>query len=424
MTDSDAAPADALLAGQRVALVGKLAGMSKRQAQQLLRKHAATVVEQPDGTTTLVVAGEQDSADVAAVAASFSEPAKAAYAAGSLQILSESQLWQQLGLVDRLQDAGGLYTAAMLAGLIKEPVATIRRWQRLGWLLPTREVRRLAYFDFEEVATARRVQELLAAGMSSAAITRALATLSRQLPDVRRPLAELSIVIEGKQLLVRQDEGLVEPSGQLRFDFDAAADLNNEASDAASNSARGDSTSTHPSTNDTSGQGGGRAILAFAPHLASHPQSQATAADLLESASELEAQGDLAAAAEMYRAALAAGGPSAETCFLLAEVLYQLHDLPAARERYYMAVELNDDYVEARANLGCVLAELGEYELAVSAFQGALAFHDDYEDAHYHLGRTLDQLGRADEAADHWQAFLRLAPSSPWADEARERLGQ
>jgi tetratricopeptide (TPR) repeat protein len=419
MTDSDAAPADALLAGQRVALVGKLAGMSKRQAQQLLRKHAATVVEQPDGVTTLVVAGEQDSADVAAVAAGFSEPAKAAYAAGSLQILSESQLWQQLGLVERLQDAGGLYTAAMLAGLIKETVPTIRRWQRLGWLLPTREVRRLAYFDFEEVATARRVQELLAAGMSSAAITRALSTLSRQLPDVRRPLAELSIVIEGKQLLVRQDEGLVEPSGQLRFDFDAATDLNNQTGDTAS----GDANSTHPSAGDSSGQGGGRAILAFAPHLASHPQSQATAADLLESASELEAQGDLAAAAEMYRAALAAGGPSAETCFLLAEVLYQLHDLPAARERYYMAVELNDDYVEARANLGCVLAELGEYELAVSAFQGALAFHDDYEDAHYHLGRTLDQLGRPDEAADHWQAFLRLAPSSPWADEARERLG-
>jgi tetratricopeptide (TPR) repeat protein len=63
-------------------------------------------------------------------------------------------------------------------------------------------------------------------------------------------------------------------------------------------------------------------------------------------------------------------------------------------------------------------------ELAVSAFQGALAFHDDYEDAHYHLARTLDELDRADEAVPHWESFLRLAPSSPWADEARQRLGQ
>jgi tetratricopeptide (TPR) repeat protein len=101
-----------------------------------------------------------------------------------------------------------------------------------------------------------------------------------------------------------------------------------------------------------------------------------------------------------------------------------MQDLPAARERYYMAVELDEDYVEARANLGCVLSELGEQELAISAFEGALAFHDDYPDVHYHLARTLDEADRAAEAVSHWEAFLRLAPSSPWADEARLRLGR
>ena len=101
-----------------------------------------------------------------------------------------------------------------------------------------------------------------------------------------------------------------------------------------------------------------------------------------------------------------------------------MHDLAAARERYYMAIELDEDYVEARANLGCVLAELGEKELAISAFQGALAYHDAYPDVHYHLGRILDEVGRSDEATVHWQSFLRLAPTSPWADEARERLGE
>jgi tetratricopeptide (TPR) repeat protein len=421
MTDSDAASsAEVLLEGQRVAIVGKLAGMSKREAQQLLRQHGAAVVEHPDSATTLVIVGEQDAAGsltdpAAAVIAGLGAGARAAYDSGQLTLLGESQLWQQLGLVDRQHEARGLYTVPMLAGLLKESVPTIRRWQRLCWLVPTREVRRLAYFDFEEVATARRVQELLAAGMSSAAITKALATLARQLPDVRRPLAELSIVIQGKQLLVRQEGGLVEPSGQLRFDFDAPLESDTGESDSHE-SISGESRSR---------QGGDRAILTFTPRgETASSETPASAFELQEAASELEAQGDLAAAAEMYRAALAAGGPSAEICFLLAEVLYQLHDLPAARERYYMAVELNDDYVEARANLGCVLAELGEHELAVSAFQGALAFHDDYEDAHYHLGRTLDALGRTDEAASHWEAFLRLAPSSPWADEARERLNQ
>ncbi|MEX0978386.1 MAG: O-linked GlcNAc transferase, partial [Pirellulales bacterium] len=161
-------------------------------------------------------------------------------------------------------------------------------------------------------------------------------------------------------------------------------------------------------------------ILTFPPR---HTPPE-TPGDMIEAAEQLEDEGNLNAATEMVRAALAAGGPRAEVCFQLAELLYQLHDLPAARERYYMAIELDEDYVEARANLGCVLAELGERELAVSALEGALAFHDDYADAHYHLGRTLDEMSRFEQALPHWEAFVRLAPSSPWADEARERLAR
>jgi len=161
-------------------------------------------------------------------------------------------------------------------------------------------------------------------------------------------------------------------------------------------------------------------ILAFSRR---EPQgAPLSPAEMVQMAGQLEDDGQLENAAEMYRAAMAAGGPNAENCFLLAELLYQIHDLPAARERYYMAIELDEDYVEARANLGCVLAEMGEQDLAISAFQGALAYHDAYPDVHYHLGRILDEIGRSDEAAGHWQSFLRLAPTSPWADEARRRL--
>ncbi|MBN2292441.1 MAG: tetratricopeptide repeat protein, partial [Pirellulales bacterium] len=95
-----------------------------------------------------------------------------------------------------------------------------------------------------------------------------------------------------------------------------------------------------------------------------------------------------------------------------------------ARERYYMAIELDEDYVEARANLGCVLAETGQLDLAVAAFEGALAFHGDYADVHYHLARVLTDLGDRKKARQHWQVFIRLAPDSPWAEEAREQLGE
>jgi tetratricopeptide (TPR) repeat protein len=319
-------------------------------------------------------------------------------------VISETQLWQRLGLVEPADDIHRLYTPAMLAELLGVPIRVVRRWHRRGLIRPAREVRRLPYFDFHEVTTARRLAELLAAGVSPAAIERKLAALADYLPDVERPLAQLSVIVEGRDLLLRQGDGLIEPGGQRRFDFDAEAP-------AAEDEAPGDSDVAAPSPTLT---------LATTPD--QHQQRQPE--ELLDAAAELDDDGQLDAAAEMYRAAMAAAGPRADACFLLAELLYRLGDLGGARERYFTAIELDEDFVEARANLGCVLAELGRRDLAVAAFEGALRFHPDYADVHYHLARTLDDLGRPDTAAEHWEQFLDLAPDSPWADQARARVAR
>jgi tetratricopeptide (TPR) repeat protein len=403
MTSTVADCSAELLKGQRVALVGKLAGMPKREAQQLVRQHGGVILERPDASATLLVVGETElPLGDSPIEDALDEAVRQAVDRGTLEIVGETQLWQRLGLVEREQHIHRLYTPAMLAQLLGVAVSAIRRWQRRGWIVPVREVRRLPNFDFQEVATARRLTELLATGMSPATIEKKLAALGRYLPGIKRPLAQLSVIVEGKHLLLRQGDGLVEAGGQLRFDFGSAGD------------------GTAPSTPESIVFASD--ILAF--NAPGGRASMPTPAEMVQLAGELEDEGELTAAAEMYRSAMSAGGPRAEICFLLAELLYQMHDLPAARERYYMAVELDEDYVEARANLGCVLSELGEQELAISAFQGALAFHDDYPDVHYHLGRTLDEVGRAHEALGHWEAFLRLSPRSPWADEARKRLGR
>src|SRR6185295_18591870 len=51
-----------------------------------------------------------------------------------------------------------------------------------------------------------------------------LAALSRFVQGFNRSLRQLAIIVEGRQILLRQEEGLVEPSGQMRFDFDALDD--------------------------------------------------------------------------------------------------------------------------------------------------------------------------------------------------------
>lgn len=306
-------------------------------------------------------------------------------------------------LADNLSDPAeeavqGLYTPAMLAELLAVPVAAVRRWHRQGTLLAVKLVQRLPYFDFEEVGVARRLAQLLAAGCSLRMIDRRLAEISRLLPGVERPLADPRVVVEGRRLFLRLGDDLAEPGGQLLFDFDQRQTEEDEPE--------------LPAT----------IAITAVRRPADAASLEALVEQLQQEAIDWEDDGQLDRAAEAYRSMLMAVGPRAEIHFALADVLYRANDLAAARERYYAALEVDEEYVEARASLGCVLAETGELELAAATFEGALQFHPDFADVHYHLANTLERLGRAEEGLSHLRMFLALAPESPWAADARDRL--
>ena len=397
------------IAGQRIAFVGKLGGLTKREFQQMIRQEGGFVCGRKDleaADVDLIVIGADQWPPVDP--AQLLTPAvQDAVAAGRVEILTETQWWEQLGLMETDQQVRRLHTPAMLAELLDVSISIIRRWHRRGLIVPTREIHRLPYFDFQEVSTARRLAEMLAAGASPQAIEQRLAELARFVPDVDRPLSQLSVIVEGKTLLLRQGEGLLEPGGQLRIDFDAL-----EVDEAAA-------VEIVPVEDTDLDEDPTILLLEQAVAQVTGPMD---ADAMLAAAAELEDAGHLEEALEMYRSCLAAGGPHPEVCFQLAELLYRMGDVGAARERYYMAVELDENFVEARANLGCVLAETGELELATAAFRGALRYHPDYPDAHYHLARALDELRRYEEGLNHWREFLALAPNSPWAEQARQRL--
>ena len=69
-----------------------------------------------------------------------------------------------------------------------------------------------------------------------------------------------------------------------------------------------------------------------------------------------------------------------------------------------------------------MLADLGEQELALAALEGVLVQEPGYADAHWHMAGVLASRGELAEARDHLRAFLALAPDSPWARAARDRL--
>lgn len=370
--------------GRRVAFVGKLGGMNTREASALVRRLGGTPVSSDDSRLDLLVLGaEEPLADA--------DQLHAAERPG-IAVLSETEVWRRLGLLEQNQGNRRLYTPAMLADLLGVPTSVIRRWHRNGLIQAQETVHRLPYFGFAEIAVARQLAELRENGATTAVIETQLRELARHQPNSTRPLAQLAVVVEGRRLLVKQDGAVLEPGGQRRFDFESLA---------SSDGLADDDPATIP--------------MPFRSSASMGP----TREQLIAAAEEADESGDLPAAADAYRAALAAGPPSASLCFSLAECLYRLSDLSAARERYAMAIELDETFVEARANLGCVLAELGQTELAIAALQGALQLHPDYADAHLHLAQLLELTGETQLAQQHRRRFSELAPANLWTDQGQ-----
>lgn len=294
----------------------------------------------------------------------------------------------------------GTYSPSIVAALADVSTSVIRRWQRRGFLVPIRIERRLPYFDYLAVVRARRLAGWLSSCAQPLAVERALANWLRQRGVPATILDEVELRVEGSHVLLRLAGQWLDAGGQQWLEFDRT-----------------------PPIAESSAGVGRPAVLPWPGGAgASRAVSPPSTEELLEWAAEFEERSDWARAAEVYRAALAAGGPRADICFQLAEALYRQGDLSAARERYYVALEIDEDFVEARANLGCVLAELGETDLAIAALHGALDLAPDFPDVHYHLARLLDDAGQSAEALTHWERFLELAPHSPWAELARQRV--
>lgn len=410
MTEPLIAPSHSpAIQGRRIHIVGKLGSMPRREARDLIRKAGGQLVDRIDGGADLVVIGAEEFL-LDDHSTGLNEWLTSAAENGLIEIVSESQLCQELGLADADGNYGQLYTPAMLADLLALPISTIRRWHRRGLIRPARQIKQLPYYDFQEVATARRVAKLVASGATPQLMETRLSRLAELYPNLQRPLTQLSVIVEGEEILLRQGEGLVEPGGQMRLNFDADEPLQGSPSIRLPNHMP-DSSVNSPSEGD-------ELVLK-----SDRFSELTTPAEYLDLAGELEDRLETNSAIECYRAMMLSFGPSASICFRLAELLYQEGDLSGARERYYAAIELDETFVEARASLGCVLTELKQTEMALAAFRGALKHHPDYPDVHFHLARLLDDLDRILEAEFHWKHFLKLAPQSPWADHARQRLG-
>jgi tetratricopeptide (TPR) repeat protein len=370
------------LAGSEVVIVGRLAALSRTEAEERLVRVGGRLAERPSERTSWVVVADGELPVGADGALAFElEDARARIERGqALELLGEGEFLQRLGLDASSVGLRRLYTSAQLARILDVPPRRLAAWVRAGLIRPARSVRRLSYFEFGEVAEARALARLTAQGVTPRRIRASLEALSRWWPRARAPLARLDALEESGALVVRTTSGaLAEPSGQLRLAFPDAPGPAEGASVAA-------------------GELWFQRALRF------------------EQAEELDE------AARAYAKALDPAHPRPEIAFNLGNVLYALGRHEDASASFALATELDPEYVEAWNNLGNALSQLGRAEEAGRAFERALALEPNYADAHFNLAETLAARGELERARHHWRTYLAHDPDSSWAAEVRARL--
>lgn len=375
--------------------------MTHRQAMDIVELHGGQATQHVAQQTTILVVGEEGwPLEPDGQPSVKLEHARQLHEKGEpLRIVSESEWLKLLGVEPPERKTHQLYTPAMLSQLLNVSVHDIRRWERVGLIKAVKKVYRLPYFEFEEVASARRLCQLAASGVRADQIATSLKRLHSLLPDVERPLAQLEVLSRGMSGLVfRDDLGLIETTGQRLFDFDPPQE--EEATDS-------------PST------------IPFRPSLSEVlvDQNKWSADDWFQEGCRLADQNEIAGAVEAFRLATINDHSNPSYHFHLADALYRQKNTRGAIERYHVAVELDHDFLEAWTQLGCVLSEIGDLPGAQTAFQIALDLHPDYSEVHFHLAGLYEQLGQKEEAARYWRAYLNHDQRGPWAEIAREHLG-
>jgi tetratricopeptide (TPR) repeat protein len=316
----------------------------------------------------------------------------------SITILRENEFLDRMNLSGAAPETGGLHSATELATLLHVRGCQLRRWMKMGLLRPVmwpsrsatvaerlhhkRPLQRLAspssrrvdsddegirglpYFDFREVAMARRLVELNQKGVSAAKVQRGLARIAEFLPPQVDPWSQVARLEGDGRALARVNNVLLDDRGQQYFDFDAQ---------------------------------GADSIAAISTEKVKNADTCFSAALAFEDAGELQA------AADEYARAIAIEPDNSVLYFNLANVYFAAQDFRQAATLYRSGIVRDANYVEAWNNLGGALIQLGEWTEAKRVLQRAIELNPAYADAHFNLAMVLDELGNPAEAERHRQ---------------------
>lgn len=428
------------LAGETVAFTGTLASMVHRAAAQLVEQYGGRATQSVSGSTTMLVIGEEGwPLDADGKTSQKLQQISQMIADGlDVRIVAESDWLQLLGLDEHREEIRRAHTPAMLSRLLDIPVRLIRRWARLGLIRPVRRICRLPYFDYREVASARRLASLLEEGVSAATIEKSLTELRHTVSGTERSIAQLNLLVQDDKILMRDDRGVLNPrTGQRFLDFEGPGTLSVFSPEDSAQNEHGFDQESHPVS-----------IPFRAPdqQAADRSMSDWNAEEWFHEGCRLTEEQELESAINAFRNALSLLGSEhasvrhgvnsvdddsltlfpdpADVNFHLADALYRAHRVEAAIERYYCAIEVAPDFIEAWTQLGCLQSEQQQYQNAEQSLLTAISIHPSNPDALLHYAQLLDNTGRPADAVSYWKQYLQFDSRGPWAEHARNRIAE
>jgi len=255
-------------------------------------------------------------------------------------------------------------------------------WDRLR-LVPSRKEQGTRFYDFRDLIGLRTVKQLTENGVPANRLRRALTALRNGILHAHASLTELRVHSDGRDVIVERDGARLEPlSGQFVMNF------------------------------DTRELGEKVRII-----------SGRTADEWFAAALDCEMENRAAhEAINAYEQALRIDPGKLEALINCGTLYYEQGNLEKALDYFQRAIESDPHSSLSHSNLGSVLEELDRLEEAREHLRLAVHLDQEHFDALFNLALVCEKLGAHAEARQHWQEYLKLDPSGPWSDYARQRL--
>jgi tetratricopeptide (TPR) repeat protein len=260
----------------------------------------------------------------------------------------------------------------------------LQGWERAGL------ISQLDTYAFQDLGQLRTLRSLREEDVPAASIRHSIVAM-KAVAGLSNPLQEACLVRTGTRLAFRCDGKMFDPiRRQLLFDFERVE--REPVAAEVSSLRRKDS-------------GGSQKMQ-----------------DQFIAAVQAEETGDKQRAIALYEEMLVMDRSYAPAYINLGTIHFHLRQFTRAEQLYRRATETDPDYVLAFFDLGNVLDELERHEESIAAYQRAVELSPRYADAHYNLALAFERKGELRAALRHWQTYLRLDKSGPWAEHARNQI--